>query len=122
MLERATRLCAMSPTIAIFKPAIFPFFSLIVIMSRSAWVGCSCAPSPALIIDCLTSEASRCGAPDALWRMTIISGFIASRLRAVSMSVSPLTTELVEAEMLMVSALSLLAAISNDVLVRVLAS
>ena len=85
-------------------------------------MGCSCAPSPALIMDCLTNDASKCGAPAALWRMTITSGFIASKLRAVSMRVSPLTTELVDAEILIVSALSLLAAISKDVRVRVLAS
>ena len=67
-------------------------------------------------------RASRCGAPAALCLSTIISGFIASSVRAVSRSVSPLTTELVEAEILMVSALSLLPAISKEVRVRVLAS
>ena len=52
----------------------------------------------------------------------IASGFIASRFLAVSTRVSPLTMLLVEAEMLTVSALSLFAAISKDVLVLVLGS
>ncbi len=51
--------------------------------------------------------------------MTIASGAIASRLRAVSMSVSPFVTEEVEADMLIESADSRLAAISNEVRVRV---
>ena len=51
--------------------------------------------------------------------MTMASGAIASRLRAVSINVSPLVTEDVEAEMLMESADSRLAAISNEVRVRV---
>ena len=57
MLERATRLCMTSPTIATWRPAIRPRFSRIVKMSRSPWVGCSCVPSPALI-----TPASRCRA------------------------------------------------------------
>ena len=51
--------------------------------------------------------------------MTIISGFIASKFRAVSISVSPLVVELDEAAMLNVSALIRLAAISKDNLVLV---
>ena len=51
--------------------------------------------------------------------MTIASGAIASRLRAVSTSVSPLVTEEVEAEIFTASAESRFAAISNDVRVRV---
>src|ERR1044071_3107504 len=51
--------------------------------------------------------------------MMIASGAIASRLRAVSIRVSPLVTDEVEAEMLMESADNRLAAISNDVRVRV---
>ena len=49
MLERATRLCAMSPMMATRSPATFPRRSRIVKMSRSPCVGCSCVPSPALI-------------------------------------------------------------------------
>ena len=51
--------------------------------------------------------------------MMIASGAIASRLRAVSISVSPLVTDEVEAEMLMESADRRLAAISKLVRVRV---
>jgi hypothetical protein len=54
--------------------------------------------------------------------MTIASGRIASRFRAVSASVSPLVALLVEAEMLIVSAERRFAASSNEVRVRVLAS
>ena len=74
------------------------------------------------MIDCRSSAASRWGAPAALCRITMRSGFIASRFFAVSIRVSPLTTLLVEAEMLIVSALRRFAAISKEVLVRVLAS
>ena len=49
MFERTTRLCAMSPTIATFSPSIRPLRRRIVRASSSAWVGCSCAPSPALM-------------------------------------------------------------------------
>ena len=48
MLERATRLWAMSPTMATVSPSKWPLCSRIVSRSRSAWVGCSWAPSPAL--------------------------------------------------------------------------
>ena len=71
---------------------------------------------------CFTSFASMWGAPEALCRITITSGFIASRFLAMSIRVSPLTTLLVVAEILTVSAPSRFPAISNDVLVRVLGS
>ena len=61
-------------------------------------------------------------APDDGWRTTIASGRIASRLRAVSASVSPFVVLEVDALMLMVSADRRFAAISNDVRVRVLGS
>ena len=54
--------------------------------------------------------------------MTIMSGDIASRLRTVSTSVSPLVTLEVAVAMLSVSALRRFSAISNDVRVRVLGS
>ena len=73
-------------------------------------------------MDCLTILASIWGAPAALCLITMASGFMASRFRAVSIRVSPFTTLLVVAEILMVSALSLFPAISKDVLVLVLAS
>ena len=65
---------------------------------------------------------SRWHAPDEEWRSTIMSGRIASRLSAVSASVSPLTTLDVPMAMLSVSALRRFSAISNDVRVRVLGS
>ncbi len=59
-----------------------------------------------------------CGAPDELWRMTTQSAAIASRVRAVSISVSPLDTLLEEEAMLITSAERRLPAISKDVRVR----
>ena len=74
--------------------------------------------------DRATGRSARAGAhaPDEAWRMTIMSGDIASRLSAVSTSVSPLTTLEVAMAMLSVSALRRFSAISNDVRVRVLGS
>ena len=66
--------------------------------------------------------ASSSGAPDDAWRITIMSGDIASRLRTVSTSVSPLVTLEVAVAMLSVSALRRFSAISNEVRVRVLGS
>src|SRR5436190_21891820 len=64
-------------------------------------------------------RARKWGAPLALWRMTIMSGDIASRLRAVSRSVSPLVTLEVAGLKFSVSADSRFSAISNDERVRV---
>src|SRR6266536_4828610 len=122
MLERATRLKRMSPMIATCRPAIFPLRSRIVYRSRRACVGCSCAPSPAFITLALSRFARNCGAPAELWRSTRISACNASRLRAVSLSVSPLVRLEAVAEMLMTSALRRNAASSNEVRVRVLGS
>ena len=90
--------------------------------SSSACVGCSCVPSPALTTAASTCLAMKCGAPDEAWRRTITSGAIACRFLAVSSSVSPLVVDEVEPEMLTASADSRLAAISNEVRVRVDAS
>ena len=120
--ERSTRLCSRSPTIATFRPASRPLCSRMVKASSSACVGCSCMPSPALMIADRQVRASRCGAPDEPWRMTIMSGDIASRFWTVSRSDSPLVTLDVAVAMLSVSALSRFSAISNDVRVRVLGS
>ena len=49
IFERATRLKRMSPRIATFRPRSEPRCSFIVKVSSSPWVGCSCAPSPALM-------------------------------------------------------------------------
>lgn len=54
--------------------------------------------------------------------MTMTSFFIASRVRPVSMSVSPFCTELEEAEMFTVPAPRYFAASSNEQRVRVLFS
>ena len=51
MLERATRLCRMSPQMATVSPATRPLTRRIVSASSSACVGCWCAPSPALITE-----------------------------------------------------------------------
>ena len=65
MLERATRECSMSPQIATIRPSIRPLLRRMVSASSSAWVGCSCAPSPALITEQSTLRASSSTAPEA---------------------------------------------------------
>ena len=61
-------------------------------MSSRPWVGCSWAPSPALITEQPTFWDSRCGVPGVECRTTIVWTDIDSMLRAVSMIVSPLDT------------------------------
>src|SRR5262245_63580044 len=63
-----------------------------------------------------------CGAPEAECRMTTQSAAIASNVFAVSISVSPFDTLLVEEEILTTSAERRFPAISNEVRVRVDAS
>ena len=89
--------------------------------SRSAWVGCSWVPSPALTTAPLIHPAfaSRCGAPEAQCRTTTASAPIASRVSAVSLRLSPLETLDPWALKLMTSADSRLAAASNEIRVRV---
>ena len=89
--------------------------------SSSAWVGCSWVPSPALTTLERTQPecASRCGAPLAPWRTTTASAPIASSVSAVSLRLSPLLRLEPLAEKLMTSALSRLAAASNEIRVRV---
>ena len=125
-LERATRLCSTSPTIATRRPSRPPGLDSprcfhIVNASSSAWVGCSWVPSPALTtLDRTQPEwASRCGAPLAPWRTTTASAPIASSVSAVSLRLSPLLRLEPLAEKLMTSALSRLAAASNEIRVRV---
>src|SRR6185369_11286341 len=74
---------------------------------------------PALTMGALHMRARCCGAPAIEWRMTMQSGAIASRFRAVSSRVSPLVTLEVETLTLTASAESRFAAISKDVRVRV---
>ena len=119
MFERATRLWRMSPQMTMCSPSSGPLCLRMVEQSSSACVGCSCAPSPALTTPARRREASISAAPACAWRTTTTSGAIASRFRAVSSSVSPLTVDEAEPEMFTASADSRLAAISNDVRVRV---
>ena len=101
------------------RPAIFPFFSRMVKVSRSAWVGCSCAPSPALMTLAFRKREMKCGAPVALWRMMMTSALRASRFLTVSLSVSPFFSEDVSAEKLITSAVRRCAASSKEMRVRV---
>ena len=128
-LDRATRLCRTSPTIATRSPARSrPVTSpgparcrRSVYASSSACVGCWCIPSPALMTaPCVQPDvASVWGAPDAWCRMTTASAPIACSVSAVSLSDSPLDTLEPLAEKLMTSADSRLAAVSNEMRVRV---
>src|SRR5947199_10301484 len=74
------------------------------------------------MIEALVSLASVWGAQEAKCRMTTQSAAIASSVFAVSISVSPFETLLVDCETFTTSAESRFAAISNDVRVRVDAS
>ena len=89
--------------------------------SMSAWVGCSWVPSPALTMPASIQplSASTWGAPEAEWRITTASAPIAARVWAVSLRLSPLDTLEPLALKLMTSALSRLAATSNEIRVRV---
>ena len=69
MFERATREKRMSPMMATCRPAILPFFSRIVKVSRRACVGCSCAPSPALMMLASSRSARNWDAPAELCRL-----------------------------------------------------
>src|SRR6185437_6810136 len=87
--------------------------------SNSAWVGCSCVPSPALIIWAFTFWDRKWADPGEGCRNTIISTFMAMRLLMVSSSVSPLLTDEEELLKLIISAESLFSASSKDKRVRV---
>ncbi len=65
MLERATRECITSPQIAIRRPSSRPLLRRIVRASSRACVGCSWAPSPALITEPSTLRARSSTAPEA---------------------------------------------------------
>ena len=119
MFDRATRECAMSPSRPTVRPSIRPLARRIVIRSSSPWVGCSWAPSPALMIEQPTCWASRCGVPGVGWRTTMMSAPIASMFLAVSMNDSPLERLETLAEKSWVSAESRLAARLKLVRVRV---
>ena len=130
-LLRATRECRMSPTITTAIPdrsmprAVSPRSRVrIVKASRRACVGCSCVPSPALMMCAstqplfVTVEAT----PECECRSTMKSAPIASSVCSVSLRLSPLET-LDPCEVNVVtSALSASAAASNDSRVLVLSS
>ena len=99
-----------------------PQRSRMVRASSSAWVGCSCVPSPALMIGVGRWRARKCGAPRAAWRITMASGRIAASVFSVSTSDSPLDTLEPDAVIETASAPRRLAAISKLVRVRVEAS
>ena len=82
-------------------------------------MGCSCQPSPALMMEASIQPAMRWGTPDDLCRTTMASMPIASTVRTVSSSDSPFRREDEPAENVMVSAERRLAAVSNDSRVRV---
>ena len=119
MFERATRLCRISPQIATVSPAMSPRRRRIVSASKSAWVGCSWLPSPALMTAQLTFSDNSLTAPLSGWRTTRTSGCMAFSVIAVSISVSPFLIAESATDMLMTSALSRLPASSNEVRVRV---
>src|SRR6266404_1523627 len=89
MLDRATRLCWMSPTIVTFRLSILPFRSRIVSASSNPCEGCSCVPSPALITGISKWCATKSAAPEAEWRITRQSGFMAFSVCTVSSRDSP---------------------------------
>ena len=122
MFERATRECAMSPTIQIERPSMPPSFERSVCTSSSACVGCSCLPSPALTTAALVQPATSAAAPACGLRMTIASGECAPSVRTVSFSDSPFSTLEPLAAKFTTSALRRLAASSKDERVRVEAS
>ena len=122
MLLRATRLCRMSPTMVTFRSLRAPFFSRIVKISSSAWVGWLCAPSPALTTPHFKCLAMKACAPGALWRITIRSTCSDSMLRTVSSRVSPFSRLLLEACIFTMSALRRCSASSKETRVRVLGS
>ena len=99
-----------------------PLLRRMVSASSKACVGCSCAPSPALMTAQSTLRASRCTAPAEAWRTTMMSGRMALSVTAVSISVSPFFTLEVATDMFITSAPSRLPAISNEDCVRVEAS
>ena len=117
--DRATLECKTSPTMVTLRPSMRPYLSRMVYMSRSAWVGCSCVPSPALITLPRIHLVRVLGAPDDEWRMTIASAPMACRVRAVSFRLSPLATDDPDVEKLMTSADNRLAASSKEMRVLV---
>ena len=117
-----TRLCSRSPTIATVRPARRPRRSRIVSRSSSACVGCSWQPSPALMIghvDVAREQVRR--ARGVVADDDRIGPHGLEVARRVERASRPWSRSMVDAAMLIVvGAESRLAAISNDVRVRVL--
>src|SRR5580658_2334034 len=112
----------MSPTIAPRSPAKRPNSWRSVIRSSSAWVGCACVPSPALITWPSNASASRRAKPDSWWRTTITCTPIPCKVSAVSAIVSPFPKLDAPGANEMTSAPTRCSASENDVAVRVEAS
>ena len=121
-MERATRLWSRSPMMATRRPLSRFFLCRRVKASSRAWVGCSCAPSPAFTMAERQWRARKCGAPEAGCRTTIMSGFMASRFLAVSRRVSPFDTLVPAVVMVRLSAERTFSATSKEARVRVEAS
>src|SRR3954468_15150173 len=117
--DRATRECRTSPTIQTLVPSSEPTRRRSVYRSSSAWVGCSCLPSPALTTEAGVQRATMLAAPACGERMTIALGSYALSVCKVSLSDSPFSTDEPDDLTLITSADSRLAASSNDELVRV---
>ena len=109
----------MSPQMATMRPSSRPVRRRMVSPSRSAWVGCSWEPSPALMTAQVTFSESSLTAPESGWRTTSTSGCMAFKVIAVSIRVSPFLIELQATDMLMTSAPRRLPANSKEVRVRV---
>ena len=90
-------------------------------MSSRPWVGCEWRPSPALmtLLPGRAAAASEAGTLLWAWRTTNRLAPMASRLRRVSVRVSPLRVDELSASKLSTSAPSLSAASWNDARVRV---
>ena len=92
-------------------------------MSASACVGCSPAPSPALITGTGEAAAATAAVPCSKWRITIASAYPLTT-RTVSAMVSPLTADELSRAFSTLNTLppSFCMAASNDSRVRVLGS
>ena len=123
----ATRECNTSPMMTYFIPLIFFPASFIVKSSRSAWLGCACAPSPAFsttgtfTFGLMTLDAKR-AAPSDESRITTASTPIAETVSNVSRILSPFVIELPLFVMLITSAPKYLPASSKELRVLVDAS
>jgi hypothetical protein len=122
MFDRATREWRTSPTIQMEQPSSAPSRERSVWTSRSACVGCSCLPSPALTIAASVHVDTSEAAPAHGVRITIASGLWADSVRTVSFSDSPFSTLEPLAAKFTTSALRRLAASSKLERVRVEAS